>query len=359
MFVYNRQHPMGGETGVTPGLDDRRPLATREQNRALAAYHLEVARRERPLIQSLNRRGAQSDDRLMANASVLPRDVWGEWDREGIEVARNVLAVFGDLASSVGTSIPIGKIVKHFQRISDSGSLNVSLDGRSKARRDQPTRDYVGTPVPIFDSTFAFGWREMMAAMSEGEDITGAARRNAMREVLEGLELMAINGRADIEYNGIPIYGMSNHPERETRSTTNDLSSCTGAEWLADVNATLALLHANNFRTPATLYVNWDDWFYATQTDYSTQYPNKTIAQRVLENGGVREVIPASNVAADTIFAIIKDRDVVEVLNGMPPNTRQQFRANPEDEYEFVHMAIQSIQFKYDMENQMGLAHSS
>lgn len=224
-----------------------------------------------------------SGQMLIGNAHPLPKDVWGEWDREGIAIQRDVLAVFNDLAASVSTPMPIGKLVHHFQTISDSGSVNKSLDGRSKARTDQPVFEYHGTPLPILDSTFSYGWRQVEAARSEGFSLDPAARANAMFKVAEELELQTLDGDAGIVVGGDQLYGLRNHPNRNTRSTTNDLNACTGAEWLADVNATLALLHADNFYAPATLYVNWADWRYATSTDYSTSYAGKTIAQRILE----------------------------------------------------------------------------
>lgn len=300
-----------------------------------------------------------SGQMLIGNAHPLPKDVWGEWDREGIAIQRDVLAVFNDLAASVSTPMPIGKLVHHFQTISDSGSVNKSLDGRSKARTDQPVFEYHGTPLPILDSTFSYGWRQVEAARSEGFSLDPAARANAMFKVAEELELQTLDGDAGIVVGGDQLYGLRNHPNRNTRSTTNDLNACTGAEWLADVNATLALLHADNFYAPATLYVNWADWRYATSTDYSTSYAGKTIAQRILEDSGVAAVVPSSRVAADEIIAVIKDRRVVQVLNGMPMTTRAQFRANPEDEYNFVTMAAAALEIKFDATGRTGLAHST
>lgn len=296
---------------------------------------------------------------LIGNALPLPKDVWGQWDREGIEVQRDVLSVFNDLAASVSTPMPIGKLIHHFQTISDSGSVNKSLDGRSKARTDQPVFEYHGTPLPILDSTFSYGWRQVEAARSEGFSLDPAARANAMRRVAEELELQTLNGDSGIVVGGNELYGLRNHPNRNTRSTTNNLNACTGPEWLADVNATLALLYADNFYSPATLYVNWMDWRYATSTDYSTQYAGKTIAQRIMEDAGVAAIVPSSRVAADEIIAVIKDRRVVQVLNGMPMTTRAQFRANPEDEYNFVTMAAAALEIKFDADGQCGIAHST
>lgn len=315
-----------------------------------------------------NRRSFNEQQRKMAeahgqtmigNALPLPKDVWGLWDREGIEVQRQVLSVFNDLAASVSTPMPIGKLVHYFQTISDSGSVNVSMDGRSKARTDQPLIDYFGTPLPITDSTFSYGWRQVEAARSEGFNLDGAARSNAMFKVANRLENMVLNGEATAVVGGAALAGLRNHPRRNTRTTGQNLRTCTGAQWKAEVDATLALLFADNFYVPATLYVNWLDWRYATTTDYSTAYPNKTIAQRVLEDSQVASVVPASNIPTGEILALVKDRRVVQILNGMPMTTRAQFRANPEDDYNFVTMAAAAVEIKFDATQQCGLAHSA
>lgn len=295
---------------------------------------------------------------IIGNALPLPKDVWGMWDREGVEVQRSTLAVFNDLAASVAFPMPIGKLVHHFQTISDSGSVNISLDGRSKARTDQPVFEYHGTPLPITDSTFSYGWRQVEAARSEGMQLDGAVRDNSNRRVAEKLEGLALDGDASIVVGGATLYGLRTHPRRNTRTTGVALNGATGAQWLAEITATLKLLHADNFKVPATIYLNWDDWFYATSTEFTAGYP-KTIAQRVLELGGLREVIPADSITASQIIALVKDRRVVQVLNGMPMTTRAQFRANPEDEYNFVVMAAASLEIKFDATQKCGVAVSS
>jgi len=294
---------------------------------------------------------------LIGNALPMPRDVWGEWDREGVEVQRTVLAIFNDLAGSVSMPMPIGKLVHYFQTISDSGSVNISLDGRSKGRTDQAVYDYHGTPLPIIDSPFSYGWRQVEAARTEGFQLDSAGRANAMRTVAEKMESLMLDGDAKIVVGGDILYGLRNHPKRNTRTTGQALIGATGAQWMADVVATLKLLHGDNFKSRATIYLNWSDWFYANSTEFTAGYP-KTIAQRVLELGNI-EVIPSDSVAASQIIAIVKDRRVVQVLSGMPMTTRAQFRANPEDDYNFVTMAAVALEIKYDAEDNCGVAVST
>lgn len=295
---------------------------------------------------------------MVGNALPLPKDVWGMWDREGIDVQRSTLAVFNDLAAATSSPMPIGKLVHHFQTISDSGTVNVSLDGRSKDRTDQPVFAYHGTPLPIIDSVFSYGWRQVEAARSEGFQLDAAARMNAMYKVAEKLESIALDGDTTVVVGGDTLYGLRTHPKRNTRTTGQALNGATGAQWLADVIATLKLLHADNFKVPATLYLNFGDWFYAQNTEFAAGYP-KTIAQRVMESGGIASVVTSDKVTAGQIIAVVKDRRVVQVLNGMPMTTRAQFRANPEDDYNFVTMAASSVEVKFDAEDNCGIAVSS
>jgi hypothetical protein len=328
---------------------------TQEQQAYLLANRRAFNARQAVVAQMLGNAQAGT---MIGNASPLPRDVWGVWDREAVEVQRQTLAVFNDLAASVAVPMPIGKLVHHFQTVSDSGAANVSLDGRSKGKTDQPVIEYHGTPLPIIDSPFSYGWRQIEAARSEGFQLDSAGRMNAMFKTAEKLESIALDGDASIVVGSAPLYGLRTNPARNTRSTGVTLNGATGAQWLAEITATLVLLHNANFKVPATLYVNWSDWFYATSTEFTAGYP-KTIAQRVMELMGVREVIPADKVNADEIIAVVKDSRVVSVLNGMPLSTRAQFRANPEDDYNFVTMAAAAVEVKFDAEDNCGVAHSS
>jgi hypothetical protein len=302
---------------------------------------------------------ANYGDKLLAgNAAPLPRDVWGEWDRESVMIQRDILAVFNDLAAAVSRPMDIGKLVHYFRTASDSGEANISLDGKSSAKTDQQLYAYHGTPLPIIDTTFSYTWRQVRAAQTENENLESDGRDNGMRRIAEKLEDIALNGDEKIVVGDSSLYGLRNHPQRATRATGVVLNGATGAEWKAEIIALLQLLHANNFRAPATVYINWDDWFYANSTDFSTLYPNKTIAQRIMEIGGMM-FVPANSVPANEMIAVIKRRDVLQVLNGMPMTTRALFRADPEDDYNFKVMAAAALEIKFDAEEQCGVAHST
>jgi len=297
---------------------------------------------------------------LTGNALPVPKDVWGVWDRDAVQIQRDVLAVYNDLASSLSMGMPIGKLVHYFQTVSDSGEVNVSMDGRGKGKTDQPVIEYHGTPLPIYDSPFSFGWRQMQAAMTEGYNIDSAASNNAMRKVAERLENMVLNGEGKIDVSGAKVYGLLTHPKRNTRTTGVTLNGATGKEWDDEVRATIKLLHDKNYRTnDTTMYLNFDDWFYASTTEYSTQYGNKKIIESIQQMAGVGSIVPASKVPANTVVIVVKRREVVQVLNGMPMTTRAKVRQNPEDNYDFIVMAASALEIKFDAEDQCGIAVSS
>ncbi|MEO0955672.1 MAG: major capsid protein [Pseudomonadota bacterium] len=303
---------------------------------------------------------ALANAELVGNASPLPRDVWGDWDRESVSLMRNLQPVFDDLSSAVGVAMNIGKLVQYFRTVSDSGVANISLDGQSEAKTDQPVYNYHGTPLPIVDSPFSYGWRQMSAALSEGEQLDSDGRDNSNRRVAEMLETIALDGSSDIVVAGAQLYGIRTHPKRNTRSTGVTLNGASGAEWVAEITAVLKLLHADNFKNiSATIYMNFDDWFYASNTDFSTQYPNKTILQRIQEIAGVGSIVPADSINADEIIAVVKDRRVIRVLGGMPQSTIAKFRKDPMDPYNFITIAASAVQIKFDAEDNCGIVHSS
>jgi len=297
---------------------------------------------------------------LVGNASPLPRDVWGEWDEEGIEIQRDILAVFNDLAASVTQSMPIGKLVHFFRQESDSGNINISLDGRSKAKTDQPLIQYQGTPLPIIDSTFSYGWRQVEAAQTEGMPLDPVARNNAQRRVAEKLESIVLDGDSDIKVGSDELFGLRTHPQRNTRTTGTALASATGAQLRDEFVACLTALHADDFRAPVTFYVNWDDWFIWSTTPYNEDHPGwGTSLSHIQQIPMVQEIIPSSSVLASEMIGVVKRRDVVQVLNGMPMNTRAEFRANPEDDYNFVTMAAAALEVRFTFNEQCGIIHST
>jgi len=293
---------------------------------------------------------------MIGNASPIPRDVWGRWDQEAIELNRSKLAVFNEF-SSLSEPTPIGVLVSHFAQVSDSGSVSVTMDGREDGKEDQAEISYVGTPLPIIKSPFKFGWRQIEAMRRSGSNsLETATSANAQRKVAEKLEDLMLNGDSKVVVGGATIYGFRTLPQRNTGTHALDLNGATGAQWLSMMVATLQKLIADNFFDSATVILNYSDWFYASTNEFAAGYP-KTILSRLLEIPGIAKIVPASSVPVNEVLAVVKRKDVVKILSGMPMITRPKSRIDPEDDYRFQVIAAMAPQLQYDAAGQCGIAH--
>lgn len=304
----------------------------------------------------------QVDNAIMAgnaldgSASTLPHEVWQEWDRDAVQIQRDVLAVFSDLAATNSRPMNIGKLVHYFQTVSDSGDVpNISLDGRSKGKTDQPTVAYHGTPLPIIDMNFSFGWRQMLAAQTEGYSLDTASRANTTRKVAEKLEDLALNGDTSVEVGTAKLYGLRTAPNRITATHGLTIRGADGKAIVDAFRAMIEAFHAKNQFTPITFYMNYSDWFYLTSQEYVATYPKKIMAV-VMELAGIAKIVPCSRVPANEILAVCKRPDVINVLNGMPLVTRPKARLNPEDDYVFTVLVSAALEFKFDDAGQSGYA---
>jgi len=299
-----------------------------------------------------------SEGELIGNAYTIPRDAWATYDNDLITLQRAALGVFTDLAS-LQKNVPIGKVLQYFSKVGDSGEVNSSIDGRSRAKADAPVIDYEGTPLPIYDTTFTFGWRDVEAARMDGgwQYLDAATRDNGNRKLIDKLEDLVINGDTKFNVAGNQIYGIRTAPSRATGNFGNvDLVTATGAQWVEAIKRVLLGLQAKNFYGGATIYLNYGDWFAASVNDYVTAAPQNTILSRLMAIPGVVAIVPSTAVPVNEILAVVKERRVLEILTAMPITTMPIERKNFTDEYSFQIMTAVAPQFKRDANNNSGVA---
>jgi hypothetical protein len=287
---------------------------------------------------------------LIGNAAPIGLDAWRRIDARASRLQRDELAVFNRLARANSTPVDLGDIVSFYPKIGDSGSAQVSMDGRAMGKADQATVSFAGTPVPIIHSEAGFGWRQWAVLQKGGGFGAADSLANNQRIVIEKLEDIAINGLASIVVGGNTIYGLKNFPDRSSGVYgAFNLNGGTGANWATAFSTTINALVADNSFGQGTVFLNYADWMYAGQTDFAANYP-KTILARMLEMPGVREIIPCSKLAANDIIVVnnIDSGEWGSVLTGMPVTTRPKARLNAEDDYDFTVMAMAVPQFRSD-----------
>lgn len=303
---------------------------------------------------------ANHADQLVGNAAPVDIDAWRRIDTRATVVQRDVLAVFNRLAAASQTPLDIGDLVSYFPQVSDSGEVTVSMDGRQTGRSDQALVKYAGTPVPIIASEARFGWRQAAVNRKGAIMLDAITVENHQRRVAEKLEDMVLNGDAQVVVGGQTIYGLRNHPNRNTGNHTFTLGSATGANWLTAFAQIINLLIGDNAYGRVTVFLNWGDYTYASINEFVAGYP-KTILQRLREIEQIADIVPASKVPASNIIGIagLETGTWGSILSAMPLSSRPKNRLNTEDDYVVSVMAAAAPQFRTDYNGQMPVAHTT
>lgn len=293
---------------------------------------------------------------MVGNAAGIPLDAWRRVDTRAVGIQRDILQVFNRLSAASQTPIGVGDIVNFYPKVSDSGEVQVNLDGRSEGKADQANVKYEGTPVPIFTSEARFGWRQMEVIRKSPSSIDTDTVGNHQRKVAEKLEDMALNGLPGIQVAGATIYGLRTFPQRATDVHGVDLNGATGAQWLAAISKVIFKAIGQNAFGKVTIFLNYSDFTYADLNEFVAGYP-KTILQRLREISNVAEFVPCSRVPANELLGIadLGSGNWGTVLSAMPMVTRPKARLNPEDDYTFGVLAMAAPQFKSDYDGRSTL----
>lgn len=314
----------------------------------------------RTAVQLASNAAAQSE--LMGNSAPVDIDAWRRIDTRATVVQRDVLAVFNRMARGSQTPIDVGDLVNYFPQVSDSGEVTVTLDGRQTGRSDQAHVKYVGTPVPVIASEARWGWRQAAVNRKGRLAIDTITIENHQRKVAEKLEDMMLNGDAQVVINGLQIFGLRNHPNRNTGNHGFDLNAtATGANWVTAFNQMIQAMVGDNAFAPITVFLNYSDYVYASINDFSTVKGDQTILQRLMAINQIADIVPASRVPADNIIGVsgVDTGNWGTILSAMPMTTRPKNRLNTEDDYVFSTMAIAAPQLRTDFTNNMPVVHLS
>lgn len=297
-------------------------------------------------------------DTMTGNAAQVPLDAWRRIDSRSVQLQRDILVMFNRLAQANSTPVGMADLVSYFPKISDSGEVHVTMDGRSEGRADQALVQYEGTPLPIFDSQARFGWRQMEVMRRGPSGIDTATISNHQRKVSEKLEDVVLNGYGSINVAGSTIYGLRNFPQRASDVHGLDLKGATGAQWLSVIEKLVNAHLGDNAYGRISIFLNYSDYTYADINEFTAGYP-KTILARLREVSQVAEIVPVPRLAANEVISIanISNGDWGTILNGMPMVTRPKVRHNPEDDYVFGVLAAAVPQFRSDFEGRSQIAH--
>lgn len=256
----------------------------------------------------------------------LRKDEWKAFDEALIEEATIRLRGVGDLLAA-GLRIPVpnamGKTLFEYEKVTDMEAAVMSLDGLARGDGDRQTFSLSQIPLPITHKDFNISLRTLEASRSRGESLDTTQVRTAGRLVAEMLEYTLFNGGPT--FGAAPIYGYTNHPNRNTGTWVANGNwsggSKTGENMLDDVLKMKLGLEADRFYGPYWLYL---PSAYSTEIDEDFKAASdKTIRQRLLEVDGLERITVVDQMPANNIIMVQATRDVVVIVDGEALQTIQ------------------------------------
>lgn len=271
---------------------------------------------------------------VTVNEGLIPRDVFQEFDRVGVERMRSDDGdTFLNDLLLLSRSISIGKLVNRFRQVSDAGNAQTSMSGQIGVKMDQTEFKFDGSIIPVHDTGFTRNWREWNAMNSEGFDGLIDDQRESVATIRRHLADNFLDGHKDVQGNNIVVDGISwGGMRNDSRVAQVDLGaggvnfdftdqSKTGDEIKnAFIQVRDVLWITNKCEMDATYYIS-REMASNFERKFSTQYDAKIIMQELADLMGVAALKTSSKLSGNELMAFPLDANKIRPMVGMGINT--------------------------------------
>lgn len=306
--------------------------------------------------------GKPEVQRLTNNNATLRYDEWKAFDTAIIKAAKPRLRLVGDLRSSgLVYNLPNGlsKSVLETERQSDIGTASISMDGLRQGQNDRPEFDMVGLPLPIIHKDFHISARQLSISRNGGSPFDTTMAELAGRRVAEAAEALALGTSGTVAYAGSTVYGLTNFPQRQTKTLTNPATdgTWTPAKTVKEVLAMKQQAQSKNQYGPFVLYVStsWDQYL---DDDYSSAKGDNTLRERLKKIDGIQDVRSLDYLTGYQMILVQQTTDTIREVVGMDITT-VQWESHGGLQLNFKVMAILVPQIRADINGQCGVVHGT
>lgn len=306
----------------------------------------------------LNKEGKVVSNAMRTNGT-LPHEAYIKWDQKMVDVARQRLTFIEDLNkyNLVDRSLNLGDMIANFEKLSDVTEANVSMSGTTPTQKDVLTFTTAGVPVPIFHKGFNLGAREIQAAADRpGRALGVNLISTTTRIVSDKIDDMFWNGVPGVVVDGKQVYGVTNHPNRNTVTISNAWGASNDSP-ITDVKNMLQEAYNDNFFGPFVLYVSKDNWAFI-QEDYNDNKGTMTYKQRMEAFSDIAEVRPGDGLANGEVVLVQMTDDVLELKVAQDLVNYEEPQKNML-QHEFTIMAAMALQVKSDSAGRCGIVHAT
>lgn len=230
---------------------------------------------------------------MITNApATLPRYAWELMDTAVFRAVRERLKLVADLrGAGLEYNLPNGMAhtMLTYQKTGDMTDATISMDPTRRSEGDRPDTDYVVLPLPIIHKDLDFSLREILVSRNGNLPLDTTSADIAGRKVAEMAEKLATGTAGSFSYGGGTIYGLTNFPQRATKTDMPVPDGTNGPAVIAAILALRQMLIDDNHPGPYMFYVNkqWAQWL---DTDFSSAKGDNTLRQRILAIGDITDV---------------------------------------------------------------------
>lgn len=295
---------------------------------------------------------------LRTNA-VLLRDEWKAFDNVVVDITRENLVAVGEIMDrGLVYNLPnaLGTLTLEWQEVLDDlVDAEVSMSGLNEATKDRLSFGTRAMPIPIIHKEFFYNLRFLEAARRNGREVETDHAAVATRKVAEKIEGIFFNGLTIASSQGT-IYGLLNHPHRQTISVVGAWATMTGAQIVAELIEMIQAMANVYMAGPYVLFVPL-----AASGHFGDDYKaesDRTIWERIQAIPGINRVVATPKLTGTQALLVQMSSDVIQIIDGMQP-TMVEWETKGGFEFNFKIVAIMLPRIRSTGNQKSGIVHGS
>lgn len=293
--------------------------------------------------------------------SLLRKDEWESLDQAVVDAARqNLVAAEAIRSAGLTKTEGFGALVSQWNTSSEMTAADVNMSGEARDTMDRVDFNLQGVPLPVLGKSYRISRRELEAARALGSSLDATHAFEAGRVISETVEDMVLNGYS-LTFNGNTIYGLTNHPNRNTGTA----ASYGGGDWgtIANVTGTVEgmITAAQNdfFYGPYLLMASTTQYNQARNAFY-TDGSGQTPFQRVMQMSNITDFIQVPRLADGNVVLVNLSRNVIDLAIVPGFDLVNLEWASPDGMTSFFRVvSVFAPRVKADYANRSGIVHAT
>lgn len=301
---------------------------------------------------------------IVSNAPAsLTRDAWKLFDDVIQKQFYARQTVFKAIrAAGLEYNLPNGMahtVLQYPKMIGTTTRATVSMDPARRSESDRTHVDMALFPLPVIHKDFDLGAREIMASTQGNPPmpLDDTMFMECSRAVAEEVERMTVGGSGNFYYAGGTIYGLTDLPERATKTDMVVPDGTNGNTVVSQFLTLRQLLINDRHYGPYRLFVN-SQWDAVLDLDYSTAKGENTLRERLMAIRGFQSIETADFLPTTNWHVLLVEMDSrnVRAVVGMEPYLVQWESAGGFMKH-FKVLCMLLPQIRPDADGNAGVAH--